>query len=93
MALRVMMVQRIKGRRCDWCEVLRKRPHNEHKNNDVAIVRASIHVPGQLVQVLPLDICEYCGRPAIGMRKHLRICAACTRDSIRAFLNQKENRK
>jgi len=60
--MRVMMVQRIRGRRCDWCEVLRKRPHNESKNNEITIVRAAIHVPGQLVQVLPLDMCRQCSQ-------------------------------
>jgi hypothetical protein len=68
-----MMVQRIKGRRCDWCEVLRKRPHNEHKNNDVAIVRAAIHVPGQLVQVLPLDMCRQCSQTLQSLFKNKKM--------------------
>jgi hypothetical protein len=57
-----MMVQRIKGRRCDFCEILRKRPHNEQKAVEVAMVRISAHVPGQLVQLHSCDICRTCSQ-------------------------------
>jgi hypothetical protein len=70
------MVQRIKGRRCDFCQVLRKKPG--HKSQEVSLVRIGTSLTDSIYEgVLTTSL------------HHSNICRACSQTLQSLFKNPK----